>query len=74
MATGNWYYCLDHHTVEPYEACRNGIRLGPYPTPADAAAALDRVAERNEEWEADPRFNDEEDEERDRERDPGLFG
>lgn len=70
MAQGDWYYCLDHHTVEPYEGCRSASRLGPYPTPADAAGAIDKVAARNTEWEEDPRFNDpdeDEDEDDDRE-------
>ncbi|PZQ38009.1 MAG: hypothetical protein DI570_31550 [Phenylobacterium zucineum] len=58
MAQGEWYYCLDHGAVEPYEGCRSATRLGPYPTPADAAQALGKVAQRNEEWEHDPRFND----------------
>ncbi len=68
MSNG-WYYCLDHHTVEPYEGCRSGTRLGPYPTAAEAGRALERAAERNEEWETDPRFNDpDEDEQEDDER------
>ncbi len=62
MSNG-WYYCLDHHAVEPYEGCRSATRLGPYPTAADAAHALEMAAERNEEWETDPRFNDPEDDE-----------
>ena len=65
MSSG-WYYCLDHHTVEPYEGCRSATRLGPYPTPDAAGHALERAAERNEEWETDPRFNDpKDDDERD---------
>ncbi|MCB0911256.1 MAG: hypothetical protein KDB60_06550 [Propionibacteriaceae bacterium] len=73
MAQGEWYYCLDHHTVEPYEACRSATRLGPYPTPVDAANALEKVAQRNDDWEHDPRFNDED--EPDDEPDPiGPFG
>ncbi len=72
MAQGEWYYCLDHHTVEPYEACKSESRLGPYATPADAAKALERVAQRNEDWENDPRYSDDEDEE-DKKRDPGPF-
>lgn len=64
MAAGDWYYCLDHHTVEPYEGCRSATRLGPYATPADAASALDRVAQRNEDWEHDPRFNDDDEDDR----------
>ncbi len=58
MAKGEWYYCLDHHTVEPYEACRSETRLGPYASPAEAAQALEKVANRNTDWENDPRFND----------------
>ncbi len=56
--TGSWYYCLDHRSVEPYEGCRSQSRLGPYATAADAARALERVTERNDDWDTDPRFND----------------
>ena len=72
MAQGQWYYCLDHHTVEPYEACKSESRLGPYPTPADAAQALEKVASRNVEWDNDPRFNDDESAE-DKDKDQGPF-
>ncbi len=58
MLSTDWYYCLDHHTVEPYEGCRSASRLGPYRTIDDAWAALTRVAERNQAWENDPRFTD----------------
>ena len=40
MAQGEWYYCLDHHTVEPYEACKSESRLGPYATAAEAPALI----------------------------------
>jgi hypothetical protein len=60
MAEGQWYYCLTHHAVEPYDGCKSIDRLGPYETPEDAACALAKVAERNEAWENDPRFNDDE--------------
>lgn len=60
MGSGDWYYCLKHKTVEPYEACKAGDRLGPYSSEVDAAAALDRVGQRNEDWDNDPRFNDDE--------------
>ena len=69
MAQGDWYYCLDHHAVEPYEGCKSATRLGPYATPADAANALEKVAERNEDWENDPRFNDDLDESAEEKRD-----
>jgi len=58
MTSGEWYYCLLHHAVEPYEGCRSEDRLGPYPTKEDAAQALEHAQRRNEEWETDPRFND----------------
>lgn len=58
MAQGDWYYCLDHHQVEPYEGCRRGSRLGPYPSRETASLALQTVEARNEDWESDPRFND----------------
>jgi hypothetical protein len=73
MAQGEWYYCLDHHAVEPYEACKSESRLGPYATPADAANALQRVAQRNDDWENDPRYKDD-DEDDDKHKDPGPFG
>jgi len=74
MAQGEWYYCLDHHMVEPYEACKSESRLGPYATPADAAHALEKVAARNEEWDNDPRFNDDDDDEDDKGKDASPFG
>lgn len=58
-----FWYCLKHHAVEPREGCRNADRLGPYETETEAEHALDRVAERNEEWEGDPRWNDDAEEE-----------
>lgn len=63
--TDAWYYCLDHRRVEPYEGCRSLSRLGPYPTREDAAHALERVEERNDVWETDPRFNDPDEDEDD---------
>lgn len=58
MPTPTWWYCLKHRAVEPYDGCKAETRLGPYPTPTAAAHALERVQERNVEWETDPRFND----------------
>jgi hypothetical protein len=71
MPQGDWYYCLDHHAVEPYEGCRSATRLGPFATPADAAGAIEKAAQRNEAWENDPRFNDEDAEEDAEEPDEG---
>lgn len=73
--SGEWYYCLKHKTVEPYAACKAGDRLGPYASQAEAQAALEHVAERNEDWETDPRFNDpDEDEDDDEDKVEGAWG
>lgn len=58
MTDGTWYYCLKHHQVEPFEGCKAADRLGPYRSPEEASQALERVAERNQEWD-----REEEDEE-----------
>jgi hypothetical protein len=55
----DFWFCLKHHRVEPRQGCRNSDRLGPYATEAEASRALDRVEERNEEWDNDPAWNDE---------------
>ena len=54
-----YWFCLVHHTVERADGCKNADRLGPYPTQAEAARALDKVEERNEDWDNDPKWNDE---------------
>lgn len=53
-----FWYCLNHKTVEPADGCANSQRLGPYPTQDDAAHALEKVQQRNQEWDSDPRWND----------------
>ena len=53
---GQFWFCLKHHTVEPREGCRNQDRLGPYSTEAEAASALDKVEERNDDWDHDPKW------------------
>lgn len=53
-----WYYCLDHKRVEPEEGCRAEVRLGPYKSRDAAAKALEKVEERNVEWDNDPAWND----------------
>ena len=45
--------------VEPREGCKNADRLGPYATQSAATRALELVAERNEAWDNDPVWNDE---------------
>lgn len=44
-----WYYCLKHNAVEPYDGCRAADRLGPYPDKDTAARALEIARERTEE-------------------------
>jgi len=55
---GEWYFCLKHHKVEEGPECPARNRMGPYATPEEAGRALERAAERNEEWDNDPRWND----------------
>ena len=58
-ATDYWF-CVKHHAVETSPGmCPPIDRLGPYPTYDEAARALEKVEERNEEWDNDPRWNDE---------------
>jgi hypothetical protein len=52
MADNGFYYCLKHHKVEQAGECAAKNRLGPYRTRDEAALALHKVDERNEEWEA----------------------
>ncbi len=53
-----YWYCLNHKAVEGQDGCAYKDRLGPYETREQAARALDKVKERNEEWDNDPRWND----------------
>ncbi|MGH3365011.1 MAG: hypothetical protein ACRDOW_09795 [Nocardioidaceae bacterium] len=53
-----YWFCLTHHRVEGEEGCRSADRLGPYPSEAAAARALESVEERNEAWDNDPAWND----------------
>ncbi len=55
MANDNeqWWFCTRHMTVEPADTpCPGKDLLGPYPTREEAARALEKVRERNEEWDA----------------------
>lgn len=58
MTDTEYWFCLRHHAVEGTHGCRDDQRLGPYATEAEAARALEKVEERNEEWENDPTWND----------------
>jgi hypothetical protein len=50
-----WWYCVRHQTVEQGAGCPAKDRLGPYPTRQDAEHALDKVRERNQEWDKQDR-------------------
>jgi hypothetical protein len=45
-----WYYCLDHKTVEEGLQCPAKSRFGPYASRTEAEHAMEKVKERNEEW------------------------
>jgi hypothetical protein len=53
-----YWFCLNHHAVEPQEGCAYKDRLGPYETEEEAARALEKAAERTKAWDEDPRWND----------------
>lgn len=61
-AENEYYFCLKHMAVEPWDGCRSDNRLGPYATRQEAEAALARVEARNEAWDNDPKWNDDIDE------------
>ena len=51
-----FWWCTVHRRVESGDdLCPGRDRLGPYPTAAEAERAMERVAERNKEWEAEDR-------------------
>jgi hypothetical protein len=51
---GQFYWCLKHSRVESdANICPAVERLGPYRTEAEAVRALDLVAERNADWDAE---------------------
>ncbi|HWG03291.1 MAG TPA: hypothetical protein VG164_15765 [Trebonia sp.] len=48
-----WWFCTKHNTVEPVDTpCAGKDLLGPYPSREEAAHALDKVRERNQEWDS----------------------
>ncbi|HEX2153913.1 MAG TPA: hypothetical protein VHL52_08040 [Acidimicrobiia bacterium] len=53
-----WYYCVEHDRVEAKFGCRITNRLGPYATREEAEQALEKVEQRNAEWEDDPDWQD----------------
>ena len=53
-----YWFCLKHHTVEGPAGCKAADRLGPYTSADEAARALEKVEQRNEAWDEDPRWKD----------------
>ena len=59
MAEGEWWYDLKTKSaVQDQRAGKVTDRLGPYASREEAERALDKVAERNEDYDNDPRWND----------------
>jgi uncharacterized protein YfcZ (UPF0381/DUF406 family) len=59
MAKGHWWYDLNTKTVLTDDNdTKVTDRLGPYETREEAERAMERVEERNEAWDNDPRGND----------------
>jgi hypothetical protein len=59
MADQQWWYCLKHHTVEAEDSsCKAADRLGPYASRDQAEHALERVAQRNDAYDSDPKWGD----------------
>jgi hypothetical protein len=49
-----FYWCLKHSRVESGDnICPARERLGPYASESEARQALERVKDRNEEWDAE---------------------
>jgi hypothetical protein len=57
--SGPWYFNLVTKQVEEGPVSPNIERLGPYNTRAEAEKALELAAKRNEQWDNDPRWKDE---------------
>ena len=56
MTTGSWYWCRKHERVEDASSpCPPEDRLGPYESEEAARNWKAKVDARNEEWEAEDR-------------------
>ena len=55
---GEGDYCLEHKKVEEGPDCPGKDRFGPYASPQEAQRAMELAAERNLQWENDPRWHD----------------
>lgn len=43
-----WWWCMRHNRVEPYEGCAERYRIGPFDSQAEAARGLEIIKEREE--------------------------
>jgi hypothetical protein len=48
---GTYWYCVDHHRVEQFEATDSQNRIGPFETEQEAEAALQTIADREKLYE-----------------------
>ena len=55
-----WWWSLRRGKAEYGPGEPNAERLGPYATQEEAEGALERARRRNEEWDHDPAWNDDE--------------
>ena len=57
--SGKFWFCRKHHRVESGAGHLPAHRPArPVPDPEEAERALTKAAERNEEWDNDPNWND----------------
>ncbi len=56
-----WYDLKTKSAIQASKAGKAADRLGPYATREEAEHAMERVAERNEKWENDSKWDDDED-------------
>ncbi len=50
---GTYWYCQDHHRVEAFAQADSTKRIGPFATEAEAARALETIAERERAYDAE---------------------
>ena len=63
MSDEQWYWSLKDHLVVRGDEVKAADRLGPYATREEAARAIDEVAQRNDAWDNDPRYQDDDEQE-----------
>ncbi|MER5888723.1 hypothetical protein ABT160_33265 [Streptomyces sp. NPDC001941] len=55
---GQWYYNVKTRSVEQGTQSSQADRMGPYATREEAERAIETAEKRNEDWNEDPRWND----------------